>query len=77
MFNRRMSLTVLIALLVSLSMQTSSVTAVVKEHPGQWDQEVNVTGGRTILVEVLSATWCTSCAEIDPYLQQVLSLIHI
>ena len=71
MFNRRMSLTVLIALLVSLSMQTSSVTAVVKEHPGQWDQEVNVTGGRTILVEELSATWCTSCAEIDPYLQQV------
>lgn len=71
MFNRRMALVVLIAVLISLSMQTSNVTAVVKEHPSQWDQEVNVTGGRTILVEELSATWCTSCAEIDPYLQQV------
>jgi len=71
MSNRRMVLIVLIAVLISLSMQTSNVTAVVKEHPSQWDQEVNVTGGRTLLVEELSATWCTSCAEIDPYLQQV------
>lgn len=52
-------------------MQSSSVTAVVKEHSSQWQEEVNVLGGRTILVEELSATWCTSCAEIDPYLQQV------
>ena len=71
MFNQRMALTVLITVLITLSMQSSNVTAVVKEHPSQWEEEINVQGGRTILVEELSATWCTSCAEIDPYLQQV------
>lgn len=71
MFNQRTALTVLITVLISLSMQSSNVTAVVKEHPSQWDGEINVLGGRTILVEELSATDCTGCAEIDPYLQQV------
>jgi len=71
MFDRRMALTVLITVLITLSMQSSNVTAVVKEPSSQWQEEVNVLGGRTILVEELSATWCTSCAEIDPYLQQV------
>ncbi|MED5308363.1 MAG: thioredoxin family protein, partial [Candidatus Thermoplasmatota archaeon] len=36
-----------------------------------WDEDITITGGRTILVEEISATWCTSCAEIDPFLQQV------
>ena len=71
MFDRRMALTVLVTVLITLSMQSSNVTAVVKEPSSQWQEEVNVLGGRTILVEELSATWCTSCAEIDPYLQQV------
>ena len=52
-------------------MQSSNVTAVVKEYSSQWEEEISVLGGRTILVEELSATWCASCAEIDPYLQQV------
>jgi hypothetical protein len=51
--------------------QTSNVTAVVKEYSSDWDEELIITGGRSILVEELSATWCASCAEIDPYLQQV------
>ena len=71
MFNQRMALTVLITVLITLSMQSSNVTAVIKEHPSQWEGEINVLGGRTILVEELSATHCTGCAEIDPYLQQV------
>ena len=36
-----------------------------------WDGDITVEGGRTIIVEELSTTWCVSCAEIDPYLQQV------
>ena len=28
-------------------------------------------GGRSLLVEELTTTWCTSCAEIDPYLMGV------
>src|SRR5210317_153262 len=28
-------------------------------------------GGRTVLVQELTATWCPSCAEIDPELVQV------
>jgi len=28
-------------------------------------------GGRSLVVEELTATWCPSCAEIDPYLVQV------
>jgi len=71
MFNRRIGLAALIAVLITLSMQTSNVTAVVKEYSSDWDEELIITGGRTILVEELSATWCASCAEIDPYLQQV------
>ena len=71
MFNRRIGLAVFITVLITLSMQTSNVTAVVKEYSSDWDEELIITGGRTILVEELSATWCASCAEIDPYLQQV------
>ena len=71
MFNQRTALTVLITVLITLSMQSSNVTAVVKEYSSQWEEEISVLGGRTILVEELSATWCASCAEIDPYLQQV------
>ena len=31
----------------------------------------SITGGRTILVEEITATWCQSCTEIDPYLEEV------
>ena len=71
MFNQRIGLAVFITVLITLSMQTSNVTAVVKEYSSDWDEELIIIGGRTILVEELSATWCASCAEIDPYLQQV------
>lgn len=45
--------------------------AEVKNFDEEWNEEIAVAGGRTVLVEELSATWCVSCAEIDPYLQQV------
>jgi len=45
--------------------------AEVKDFDEEWNGEITVDGGRTVLVEELSATWCVSCAEIDPYLQQV------
>ena len=31
-------------------------------------QTYSVSGGRSILIEEYTATWCPSCAEIDPYL---------
>ena len=45
--------------------------AEVKNYAEDWDEDITISGGRTILVEEISATWCTSCADIDPYLQQV------
>lgn len=45
--------------------------AEVKSFNENWSEDITVNGGRTLLVEELSATWCKSCAEIDPYLQQV------
>ena len=36
MFDRRMALTVLVTVLITLSMQSSNVTAVVKEPSSQW-----------------------------------------
>ena len=33
-------------------------------------QTYNVSGGRSILIEEYTATWCPSCAEIDPYLME-------
>ena len=43
----------------------------IKDFDDDWNGEISVVGGRTVLVEELSATWCASCAEIDPYLNQV------
>lgn len=45
--------------------------AEVRDYSKGWDGDITVEGGRTIIVEELSTTWCVSCAEIDPYLQQV------
>ena len=45
--------------------------AEIKNFNDEWNGEISVVGGRTVLVEELSATWCVSCAEIDPYLNQV------
>ena len=82
----------MIILVCLLLQSTAGITqAEFKNYRDDWNEDITVTGGRTILVEELSTTWCTNCAEIDPYLQQVadahgsritivtyhLSLIHI
>jgi len=33
-------------------------------------QTYSVSGGRSILIEEYTATWCPSCSEIDPYLME-------
>ena len=38
----------------------------VQIEPDQWEGSIVVEGGHTILVEEYTATWCPSCAEIDP-----------
>ncbi|MGB1366061.1 MAG: hypothetical protein ACPH9F_06700 [Candidatus Poseidoniaceae archaeon] len=38
----------------------------VQINPEQWNGSVVVEGGHSILVEEYTATWCPSCAEIDP-----------
>ena len=68
-FNRIFLYSGLAMILLISTLSTSG--AVVKEFDSDWTQDIVVEGGRTVLVEELSATWCTSCAEIDPYLQQV------
>ena len=60
---------IVISILIQLGVGISQ--AEVKDFDEEWNQEIIVSGGRTVLVEELSATWCVSCAEIDPYLQQV------
>ncbi len=34
-------------------------------------ETVNVEGRTTVLVEEMTATWCATCADIDPYLAEV------
>lgn len=58
-------LVVIIILLLPLS------HAEVRDYSEDWQGDILIEGGRTILVEEISATWCVSCADIDPYLQQV------
>ena len=61
--------TIIISLCSQVAISTSH--AEVKQYSEDWVGDVTISGGRTLLVEELSATWCVSCADIDPYLQQV------
>ncbi|MEC8249605.1 MAG: thioredoxin family protein, partial [Candidatus Thermoplasmatota archaeon] len=60
---------IIISLYSQIAIPTSH--AEVKQYSGDWAGDVTISGGRTLLVEEISATWCVSCADIDPYLQQV------
>ena len=44
--------------------------ALTKDYNATWT-DMTVSGGQSLLVEELTATWCSSCTEIDPYLHQV------
>ena len=61
----------LIAMLICVLLFIPSSSALIVDASDNWDEEILVEGGRSILVEELSATWCDSCAEIDPYLMEV------
>ena len=59
-----------ITLIMCFTLQSFATTsqAEVKSFKENWSEDITVNGGRTLLVEELSATWCTSCAEIDSLL---------
>ena len=38
----------------------------VQVDPDEWNGSFVIEGGHSILVEEYTATWCPSCAEIDP-----------
>lgn len=62
--NARFSaLLIIIVILGALQFPIAAANSVELDNPEQ-----SVSGGRSILVEELTATWCPSCAEIDPYL---------
>jgi len=57
---------------VAFMVATLSVQATVVNLSTSFEQPVATEGGgRTLLVEEITATWCPSCAEIDPELLQV------
>jgi len=68
-FQRAICLILTAIIMIQLLPQSSH--AEVKNYTEDWDEDITITGGRTILVEEISATWCSSCADIDPFLQQV------
>tara|TARA_B110000467_G_scaffold152814_1_gene162531 strand:- start:8486 stop:9457 length:972 start_codon:yes stop_codon:yes gene_type:complete len=61
----------LITILVFVILSIPSSSAMVIDASKNWDGPYEAIGGRTLLVEELSATWCQSCSEIDPYLMEV------
>ncbi len=58
--------------MVALMVTTLTVQATVVNLATSFEQPVMTEGGgRTLLVEEITATWCPTCAEIDPELLQV------
>ena len=62
-----MGLAVFVTLAVCLPIQG----VVVNTNTSLEEPVTSEVGGRTVLVQELTATWCPSCAEIDPELVQV------
>ena len=61
----------ILTILVLIILCTPSSSAIVIDAAEELEGTYEASGGRTLLVEELSATWCTSCSEIDPYLMEV------
>ncbi len=62
----------ILSVIMTLMVATLSVQATVVNLSTSFEQPVSTSGGgRTLLVEEITATWCPSCAEIDPELLQV------
>ena len=60
----------LVLLLALCMLMMNNVSGVIVEQ-SELELGESITGGRTILVEEITATWCQSCTEIDPYLEEV------
>ena len=59
----------LLCTMVALMVTTLTVQATVVNLATSFEQPVMTEGGgRTLLVEEITATWCPTCAEIDPCL---------
>ena len=54
-----------ILLVMMIAVQMPIATSYSADSQSQID---SISGGRSILIEEYTATWCPSCAEIDPYL---------
>ena len=61
----------LLSMLICLILFIPASSALIVDASEEWNDSILVEGGRSILVEEISATWCQSCAEIDPYLMEV------
>ena len=61
----------LLSMLICLILFIPASSALIVDASEEWNDSILVEGGRSILVEEISATWCDSCAEIDPYLMEV------
>ena len=60
----------LVLLLALCMLMVNNVSGIIIEQ-SELEFGKSITGGRTILVEEITATWCQSCTEIDPYLEEV------
>ena len=67
----RQPIVIIIVICCLLQTATGVSQADIRNFRNGWDGDITVVGGRTVLIEELSSTGCTGCAEIDPYLQQV------
>ena len=54
------------AILVCCIMMMVPHAHAVQVDPSEWNGSFVIEGGHSILVEEYTATWCPSCAEIDP-----------
>ncbi len=59
------------SILVVLLIFTTSTSAITYQLSEDFDEAVNFSFKRSILVEERTAVWCPSCAEIDPQLAEV------
>jgi len=56
--------------IISIMLVAVQVPIVSSDSVDSQVQTYSVNGGRSILIEEYTATWCPSCAEIDPYLME-------
>ena len=58
--------------IVLVALMSLPVQAKVVDRTTTFDEPISSgLGGRTLLVEEITATWCPTCAEVDPELMQV------